>query len=114
MKVRPLLLSLALGASMVPAAAVADHDKSYRCGDRHHPRRGPGHYELRDVQRWVEGHYADVWVPERCRELPPRRHLRFGRVRKAKVVCDPGHYESRWIPGQYIVTQRWVWVPRFG
>lgn len=71
--------------------------------------RPPGHergrYELQTVQRWVPGHYEQVWVPEQCRTG------HWGRTR-----CRPGYSEQQWVPGRYEQAQQWVWVrtPRWG
>lgn len=75
-----------------------DHDRMHRGEDHHHfvKRRG-GRYELRTTQRWVEGHYQNVWVPGSC----------FGHVVQ---VCSPGFYRQDWVPGRYVTEQQWVFV----
>jgi hypothetical protein len=65
------------------------------------PARQNGRYELRQVQKWVAGHYAQVWVGQDCSDQS-RRYIR---------KCEPGHYEQRWVPGHYEQAEEWVWVP---
>ncbi len=81
-----------------------DHDGD-RDGRWGHHRRG--RWELQTFNRWVEGRYDQVWVPEQCQNIPNR-----WRPFAPRVVCQPAHYESRWIPGRYEQVQQWVWVPR--
>jgi hypothetical protein len=78
-----------------------DHDTQHR-GFVHAAfvaRRG-GHYELRTTQRWVEGYYANVWVPGDC----IGHHF--------VKVCSPGHYRQDWVAGRYVAEQQWVFVDR--
>lgn len=106
----------------VPFAASADHDDDDDDDDRRRPvahlhdtecrhehrvetpprppPSGEGRYELRTVQHWVEGHYEQVWVPERCRYK-----------RNGQMKCRSGFYEERYVPGRYESVQQWVWVP---
>lgn len=65
------------------------------------PPRQNGRYELQTQQRWVEGYYEQVWVPEQCR-YKPGRHV---------TKCRGGYYEQQWVPGRYETVQEWVWVP---
>ncbi|MFP2962212.1 hypothetical protein ACLEPN_31635 [Myxococcus sp. 1LA] len=66
------------------------------------PRNARGRYELQTVNRWVQGRYERVWVPEVCSERGNRR---------ARVTrCTGGFYEQRWIPARYEPVQEWVWV----
>jgi len=87
-----------------------DDDRWDRDGDRddewrHHRR---GRWELQTFNRWVEGRYDQVWVPQQCQTANnPGQWGRWGR----RVFCQPAHYESRWIPGRYEQVQQWVWVP---
>ncbi|MCE9670931.1 hypothetical protein LY474_24280 [Myxococcus stipitatus] len=67
------------------------------------PPRAQGRYELQTVNRWVEGRYERVWVPEVCTE---QRRGRHGRVTR----CTEGHFEQRWVPGRYERATEWVWV----
>ncbi|ABF91255.1 hypothetical protein MXAN_6880 [Myxococcus xanthus DK 1622] len=76
---------------------------------RRHPGPAPlpppharGRYELQTVNRWVQGRYEQVWVPEVCRE----RNNRRSRVTR----CTGGFYEQRWVPARYEPVQEWVWV----
>lgn len=62
--------------------------------------REQGRYELQTVQRWVPGHYEQVWVGERCDS--GRRYIQR---------CVQGHYEQRWMEGYHQSVQEWVWVP---
>ncbi|WP_254614127.1 MULTISPECIES: hypothetical protein [unclassified Myxococcus] len=66
------------------------------------PSRARGRYEMQTVNRWVEGRYEKVWVPEVCEERRGRRH----RVSR----CSGGFYENRWVEGGYVQTTEWVWV----
>ncbi|GHG80104.1 hypothetical protein [Comamonas sp. JC664] len=107
------------------AHARDDHEKSRhsqqhrhdgRGGDfgvhvdvRRHPGPAPrppaharGRYELQTVNRYVEGRYERVWVPEVCSE----RNNRRSRVTR----CTGGFYEQRWVPARYEPVQEWVWV----
>lgn len=80
------------------AAMHPGHDH----GDWRRHRRG--RYELRTTQRWVEGYYAQVFMPGHC-------------VGQVVRVCSPGHYMQSWVPGRYVTEQSWVWVDhhrRFG
>lgn len=116
---------------LAPAAAKADdlrwggrHDASpvggdFRPGQHIHtggcyhpaptppparPSRGPredGRYELQTVQKWVPGHYEQVWVEQTCRYKPHRHETR----------CRGGYYDQRWVEGYYQPVQEWVWVP---
>lgn len=128
MNLKRYILSLAVGAGLlVPALALADGDRHERrhrdhrhdshCG--HHatpvPPQPPmtsqptGRYELRTVQKWVDGHYVRDWVPETC--------VYKGKKRR-KVKCTEGYYTDRFVPGHYQNVEEWVWVdygrPRFG
>jgi hypothetical protein len=67
----------------------------------HRPRQSGG-YELQTVQKFVPGHYEQVWVEQNCR-YRPRRNV---------TKCEGGHYEQRWVEGYYQSVQEWVWVPR--
>lgn len=66
------------------------------------PPQARGRYELQTVNRYVDGRYDRVWVPEVCQE----RYRRRGRVTK----CTGGYYEQQWVPGHYEAVQEWVWV----
>lgn len=128
MDIRTAVLSLFAAALLVPAAARADHPESRYDDDqrsewrehRHDAscrhgdvpagtpiRRGPGRYELRTISVWVDGFSNRVWVPESCHVV--KRHPR--KPWKDKTVCEPAHYESRWVPGHYENRTEWVWVP---
>ncbi len=64
--------------------------------------RGPistGHWELRDVQKWVDGQWNQVLVPGRC------FMTRWGQR------CTPGSYQNVWQEGRYVTVQERVWVP---
>jgi hypothetical protein len=63
--------------------------------------RHSGRYELQTVQRFVPGHYEQVWVERECR-YRPRRNV---------TKCEGGYYEERWVEGYYQQVQEWVWVP---
>ncbi len=78
-----------------------DYDDDYyrRNNWRRGDRRG-GHFELRNVQQWVEGQTQQVWVAGFCHRPP------FSPVQ----VCAPGHYVSKTSPGYYTTVQQWVWV----
>jgi len=67
---------------------------------RHRWPRESGRYELQTVQRWVPGHYEQVWVERECR-YKPRRNM---------TKCTGGYYDERWVPGYYQPVQEWVWV----
>lgn len=123
MVVHKRFFSLLLGSLLLaPAAAFADHDDgparrsrwspplaevhvhSGSCGHDGPPAPPPqrsGRYELRPVQRWVEGYNQQVWVPEHC-VYKHRRH---------RMRCTGGYYENRWVPGYNETVQEWVWVP---
>jgi hypothetical protein len=65
--------------------------------------RGPinaGHYELRDVQRWVDGQWNQVFVPGACTVSP------WGQQQ-----CADGSYQNVWQEGHYMTVQERVWVP---
>ncbi|PTL83081.1 hypothetical protein [Vitiosangium sp. GDMCC 1.1324] len=82
-------------------------------GGRYHPAPTPpparpsrgrgqdGRYEFQTVQKWVPGHYEQVWVEQNCR-YKPRRH---------ETRCSGGYYDQRWVEGYYQPVQEWVWVP---
>ncbi len=130
MMLRHGLFTLALSALLLaPVAARADdwgrHDASpvgqpgqqLHTGGRYHPAPPPppappprshrprqsGRYELQTVQKFVPGHYEQVWVEQNCR-YRPRRHV---------TKCEGGHYEQRWVEGYYQSVQEWVWVPSY-
>jgi hypothetical protein len=67
---------------------------------RHRWPREQGRYELQTVQRWVPGHYEQVWVERECK-YKPRRNM---------TKCTGGYYDQRWVPGYYQPVQEWVWV----
>jgi len=89
------------------ASAQWHHDAHVHTGSCNHgpaprpPPRQDGRYELRPVQRWVEGYYEQVWVPEQCTHKP-RRNV---------TKCRGGYYDKQWVPGRYETVQEWVWVP---
>lgn len=130
MNFKKTLLTLVASVLLTPAMALAhngqdsDRDGIPDAKDRREwthrdspprPQHRPGgRYELRTVQRWVDGREDRVFVAERCwvKEKPGRRH--GNRHRRTKTICEPAHYESRWVPGHYVSTQQWVWVSRFG
>lgn len=121
MAFKTVMASLALGVmALGSTAAHADDTHGKRRGnsfievhihgpDCHHgpaplpPPQARGRYEMQTVNRWVEGRYEQVWVPEVCET----RHKRHKRVTR----CTEGHYEQRWVEGRYAQTQEWVWVP---
>ena len=124
MNTKSALLSLAMlvGTVAAPTTALA-HDKR-PCDDNRNahpvayrpvppppmPARGvptqAGRYELRNVSRWVPGEWQQVWVNEVCtqRFTGWRHHHR-------QTVCEPGHYENKFVSGRYEQQQDWVWVP---
>lgn len=68
------------------------------------PSRGPrqqGRYELQTIQKWVPGHYEQVWVERDCK-YKPRQH---------ETRCKGGYYDQRWVEGYYQPVREWVWVP---
>jgi len=78
-----------------------DYDDDYY--RRHNWRRGNrrgGHYELRNVQQWVQGQSQQVWVAGTCHRSPS------GLVN----FCTPGRYVTQASPGYYTTVQQWVWV----
>lgn len=83
-----------------PGIAVGEPNPTDRQGDR------SGRYELRTVQRFVQGQYQQVWVPEQC----SLRERQRGWWRQAAQVCVPAHYDQQWVPGHSESTQQWVWV----
>jgi hypothetical protein len=113
--------ALLLGSTAQAADAWAEHDASpvvtqdfrgngqdWGSQGKREYRRAPappshqnGRYELRQVQKWVEGRYDQVWVAQDCRE-GSRRYIK---------KCEPGRYEQRWVPGHYEQVEEWVWVP---
>lgn len=110
------LFSLALGAMLLGSTAQAAdlkavHDASsvaWNSNNGRDSRRAPtppanqnGRYELREVKKWVEGRYDQVWVAQSCNDQS-RRYIK---------KCEPGHYERRWVPGHYEKVEQWVWVP---
>lgn len=68
--------------------------------------RNSGHYELRPVNRWVEGRYEEYYVAGRCEV---RRHHRH--PRHARRYCTEGYLAQRWVPGHYVQASEYVWVP---
>ncbi len=103
------LIAVAVAAvSLTSFAAFADDcDQPGNHGNHHHavrpsaPAGQHGRYELRNTQKYVQGHYENVTVQE-CRE---KRHgWRRG------TVCRPVT-TSQWIPGGFQTVQEWVWVP---
>lgn len=116
------MLGLALGAALaVPTAAFArdrghDHGRQHR-NERNwshydHRRLPPppvgqrGRYEWRTVSTWVDGRWAEQYVPGRCVTN-----------RRGNQKCWAGHTERRWVPAHYEDLAQWVWVPfsfRFG
>jgi hypothetical protein len=80
--------------------AVGEPCPTDRQGDR------TGRYEQRSVQRFVQGQYQQIWVPEQC----SMRMRQRGWWRQAGTVCVPAHYDQQWTPGHYESTQQWVWV----
>jgi hypothetical protein len=121
MDLKKTLLPVALFAVLAPLAAFAEHDATpnydanydanydvqgvNRPVERPMPptHSGQGRYELRTMQRWVEGQWQQVWVPEQC--------VTRQRGWKTRVRCQPGYYDSRWTPGHYVTAQQWVWIP---
>ncbi|MCC6333693.1 MAG: hypothetical protein IT380_06870 [Myxococcales bacterium] len=115
------LLGLVLAAATMGAtAARADDDCYGNTPSSYHPaaavtsQRPPppliaprqhGRYELRAVQRWVEGTTTQVWVEGRC---VTKRHGRHGYAQHTR--CLPGRYEAVTTPGHYEARQEWVWV----
>ncbi|MEW5742484.1 MAG: hypothetical protein AB1938_26435 [Myxococcota bacterium] len=112
------LSGLLLAAAMVGATAARADDCDL--GGQYHAaaaitaQRPPppliaprqhGRYELRTVQRWVEGTSTQVWVEGRC---VTKRHGRHGRFEHTR--CLPGRYETVTTPGHYESRQEWVWV----
>ena len=121
---------ITLTAVLTPAAALADHD-DWNDEDRYpshvhdhscnhgaptpmpttttHPATPggqpsqAGRYELRTVRKWEPARYEQVFVPGFCREKR-RRHMTITR-------CTEGRYEHQLVPGRYIDTQEYVWVP---
>ena len=87
-----------------PGIAVGEPAHSDRRGDR------TGRYQLRTVQRFVQGQYQQTWVPEQC----SFRERHRGWYSQAAQVCVPAHYEQQWMPGHYESAQQWVWVPFHG
>lgn len=83
-----------------PGIAVGEPSPTDRRGDR------SGRYELRTVQRFVQGQYQQVWVPEQC----SLRERQRGWWRQAAQVCVPAHYAQQWVPGHSESAQQWVWV----
>ncbi|AGC48740.1 hypothetical protein MYSTI_07468 [Myxococcus stipitatus DSM 14675] len=82
------------------------HVHNRYCDHAPAPRPAPrarGRYELQTVNRWVDGRYEQVWVPEVCRE-------RHGRRGHHSTRCRGGYYENRWVPGRYEQSTEWVWV----
>lgn len=84
-----------------PGWGTPDNHSDYRRTPPAPPARQNGRYELRQVQKWVAGHYDQVWVGEDCRD-GSRRYIK---------KCEPGHYEQRWVPGHSERVEEWVWVP---
>ncbi len=130
MNFKKTLVGAALSLSLVPFAAQAEHEYSpvnqqyqqayqapgYQTSQQAEPcpaepprgfKRHQGRYEVRSVQRWVEGRYQQVWVPEQC----SMRERQRGWVRQTGYVCVPAHYDRRWVPAHYETAQQWVWVP---
>lgn len=122
---RSIVTVAVAAALLLPAAAFADRDRRHRRhhGHEHHHHASCGHvdyrnrplpppppgsstahgrYELQTVQRWVDGYWAEQWVPEQC--------VTRGRHHK-RVKCTPGYYTRQWVPGRYETVQEWVWVP---
>ena len=55
-----------------PGIAVGEPAPTHRRGDR------TGRYELRTVQRFVQGQYRQVWVPEQCSVQERQRGSYYG------------------------------------
>lgn len=99
MNLKKMLVPVALIASTLAPLAASAHPYERYDNDgwgRHERRfeyRNYGYY-ANAGQRWVPGHYEQVWVPEQC-NVRPRF---FGEA----VRCRPGFYDNRWVPGHYI------------
>lgn len=105
-----LIAVLGVSLTLAPFAAQAhgrhwhhddddDRDEVVRVAPP--PAQPGGHYEWRGVNRWVAGRGEQVFVPGSC-AVRPWFH---------RVVCRPGYYGQRWIPGHYEQGGQWVWVP---
>jgi len=130
MKIKNVLLALFASTLLVPAMAVANPGDWDRDGipnekdrveyrHRRPDHRPGGRYELRTVNQWIEGRHERTWVAEHCweKERPGRRHghrRNHHRYHRTVTVCEPGHYESRWVPGYYQPVQQWVFVVNVG
>jgi hypothetical protein len=121
MSFKMTMVGAALTLSMVPLAARADgYSQQYNQPTYAQPgiavgepcptdRQGErtGRYERQTVQRFVQGRYEQVWVPEQC----SMRERQRGWWKQAGQVCVPAHYDQRWVPGHSESVQQWVWVP---
>lgn len=108
MNLKNAVISVAMMLSLAPAAAFADHVHSLSCDHDSQYRPMPqtyqqnGRYELRTVQKWVDGYWTQVQVPQQC--------VTRGRWHQ-RTKCWGGGYERRWVDGHYENAQEWVWVP---
>jgi hypothetical protein len=89
-----LVIAAAIGTSVSVFADEPGEHRSEPAGDQLQ-----GQYRAQDVQQWIPGRYAQVYVPF-CRAA------RWGQVR-----CHGGTSESRWVPGYYAAVQQPVWAP---
>lgn len=92
-------------APATATAAIRPMPTDALARNRHGNTYGNGRYEMRSVQRWVEGSYRSVFVPRTCEVV--RRGAYRGR---ATEVCRGGGYQQQWVPGHYENVQDWVWV----
>ena len=100
-----VLLAAAPALAQHPASPVPPPGVAVQGCDVHNPpaARPGGRYELRTVQKWVEGRYEQVWVAPVCKQKH-RRHFTVQR-------CRDGYYRQEWREGYYAQVQEWVWVP---
>lgn len=103
-----MIAVLGLSLTLAPLAAQAHgrhwHDRDDDDDDQVQvsppPVQPGGHYEWRQVNRWIPAHGEQVFVPGFC-GVRPWFH---------RVVCTPGHYGQRWVPGHYEQAGQWVWI----
>lgn len=104
-KLAAVAVALVASSALLPARAEARPGR--HGGHPHHAPPSAGHYETRVVQRWVEGRYEQRWIEGACYRRGGGRHHRH----HGRMYCEPGRYESVWVPGHYATVSERVWVP---
>lgn len=129
MRLLTSITALALFAAFAPSEAQAQRSRHHRTGVSvsignggfnvnlgHSSHRGP-----RDQYRgrhWVEGHWTyqtvrvqlpGTWRNVWCEPVYDWRYDNCGR--RIRVCIQPGRYDRRWCPGEWVNQTQRVWVP---